>query len=92
MAHDGKRLRSEVTENHRVIVNKTDRGVVGDLDPDMVGVSLLTAGDHKISGAILNLLRDMVFPANRDMSASIITRVTGTRCRRRWKLWRPPGV
>ena len=68
------RLRSEVTENHRVIVNKTDRGVVGDLDPDMVGVSLLTAGDHKISGAILNLLRDMVFPANRDMSASIITR------------------
>ena len=68
------RLRSEVTENHRVIVNKIDRGVVGDLDPDMVGVSLLTAGDHKISGAILNLLRDMVFPANRDMSASIITR------------------
>ena len=36
-------LRSEVTENHRVIVNKTDRGVVGDLDPDMLGVSLLTA-------------------------------------------------
>ena len=67
-------LRSEVTGNHRVIVNKTDRGVVGSLDSDMVGVSLVGTEDQGVAGTVLDLLRGMVFPSNRDMGASIITR------------------
>ena len=68
------RLRADATDNHHVIVNKTDRGIVGELEPDMTAVSLLQPKAGNSIDNILAQLRRLVFPANRDSGASIITR------------------
>ena len=68
------RLRTQVTGNHRIIITKTDRGTVGELGSEMTGLSLIHAVEGEGMEDIMGLLRELVFPANRDIGSSIITR------------------
>ena len=67
-------LQQDITRNHRVVVNKQDLGITGSVPAEMLAVTLMPDKSTGALDQVLDLLRQMVFPANRDTTSSIITR------------------